>query len=94
MTYAARHADEYAIDPSDPCDRMDIDEVREVLAAMPLDPEALGDSSESDWTLSILFLLAGKGDADAHAWVAPRVAAAALAMLTDLGYPGDAFTGA
>lgn len=99
--YAPRHSDidpveatHYAYDPSDPHDALELLEVVEVLRGMPLDPNALGDGGPSDWTLSILFALAGRGDSDAHAYIAPRLEAAALQLLAEVGYPGDAFQGA
>jgi hypothetical protein len=95
-TYVPRHADPldtYPYDPEDPRERFEMEEVREVLAAMPLDPDALGDGGASDWTLSILFALAGRGDPDTHAYIGPRVEAAAQAILRDIGWPGDAFQG-
>lgn len=81
-------------DPSDPRDAYEVEEVTEVLRALPLDPDALGDGGVSDWSLSILFALAGRGDEDAYAYLAPRIEVAALRILADLGYPGEAFQGA
>lgn len=98
--YVGRHRAEaddptgYVFDPMDPCDRYEVEEVKEVLSAMPLDPDLLGDGGPSDWTLSILFAVAGLGDPDASEWVLPRLQTAALAILSDLGYPGPGFAGA
>lgn len=100
-TYTPRHADvdptereHYRYDPDDPRERFEMEEVREVLSAMPCDPDHLGDGGPDDWTLAILFALAGVGDSDAHLYIAPRVEAAALSILADLGYPGPGFEGA
>lgn len=97
--YVGRHRDltdhdDYPLDLDHPQERYQLEEVEEVLRAMPLDADHLGDGGVSDWTLSILFALAGQGDADAHAYLAPRVEHAARRILADLGYPGDAFQGA
>lgn len=96
MPYVPRHADlgdNYPFDPDDPREAVYLDDLREVLDAMPLDPDRLGDGGGSDWTLGILFALAGVGDADASAYIAPRLAYVAGDMLADLGYPGPAFEG-
>lgn len=98
--YAPRHAEvdplaaHNEVDPRDPHDSYEIAEVAEVLRGMPLDPAALGDGSPSDWTLSVLCLLAGVGDTDAHDYIAPRVQEAAKVLLREVGWPGEAFQGA
>lgn len=97
-TYTPRHAapveDDYPLDLDCPMEAWQMEQVTEVLRAMPLEAENLGDGGLSDWTLAILFALAGAGDSDAHAYLAPRVEHAARAILAELGYPGDAFQGA
>lgn len=101
MTYTPRHSnvdpterEHYRFDPTDPRERFEMEECAEVLRAMPLDPDRLGDGGPSDWTLSILFAMAGAGDEDALAYIAPRLRAAALEVLSEVGYPGEAFQGA
>lgn len=97
-TYTPRHAapdtDDYGVDLDHPQERYQLEELREVLDGMPLDADHLGDGGPSDWTLSVLFALAGYGDADAHAYLAPRVEHVAREILRGIGYPGDAFQGA
>jgi hypothetical protein len=83
----------YRFEAADSRDRYEAEVIADILRAMPLEADALGDGGESDWTLSILFALAGKGDSDALLYIAPRLEAAALMVLADLGYPGDAFQG-
>jgi hypothetical protein len=83
----------YRFEATDHRDRLEAEEIADILRAMPLDADALGDGGQSDWTLSILFALAGKGDSDALLYIAPRLEAAALMVLKDVGYPGDAFQG-
>lgn len=98
-TYTPRHrhpdvdAIHNSFDPDDSRDAYEVSEVTEVLRGLPLDPDTLGDGGRSDWALSILFALAGKGDEDAHAYLAPRIEVAALTLLREIGYPSDAFQG-
>jgi hypothetical protein len=92
----AKHAApyDYPYELGDGPDRMEVEDIADVLRAMPLVADELGNGSTSDWTLCILFALAGKGDTDALDYMAPRLEAAALMVLKDIGYPGPAFEGA
>ena len=69
-------------------DRLEVEEIADALRHLPLDADELGDGSASDWTLSILLALAGRGAPDALDYMAPRLEAAALLVLADVGYPG------
>lgn len=74
-------------------DAFEVEEIADVLSAMPLDGDELGDGSASDWTLTILIALAGWGEPDTLDYVTPRLEAAAKKVLAKIGCPGPAFAG-